>query len=204
MTLSPLILFSPSSSCGPFQEYQTFAEPFMNFIESYWRLERLWNFISSKTVLYSIILIFTSVCYFLYGKLLPFPAFSQSVSLVKSCGLNERIKVLEDQLTKEGEDQQFLMLKRRNESQNSQNQRNNSSNVSRRRPEIIERADQSKPRFSLLITIFKCAKQHFHGLKTHLKILPIINDNHLEGLNEARIRQKEKERGKFLKIDLPR
>jgi len=127
MTLSPLIIFSPSSSCGPFQGYQTFAEPFMNFIGSYWRLEQFWSVISSKTFLYSVILIFTSICYFLY---------------VKSCGLNERIKVLEDQLTKEGEDQQFLMLNRRNGS--SENQRNNSSNVSRRRPEIIERADQMR------------------------------------------------------------
>jgi hypothetical protein len=70
MTLSPLIIFSPSSSCGPFQGYQTFAEPFMNFIGSYWRLEQFWSVISSKTFLYSVILIFTSICYFLYGKIL--------------------------------------------------------------------------------------------------------------------------------------
>lgn len=70
MTLSPLILFSPSSSCGPFQENKTFAEPFMNFVESFWRFDKFWSIISSKTFLYSVILIFTSIFYFLYGKVL--------------------------------------------------------------------------------------------------------------------------------------
>lgn len=119
--MAAIIILPPSLFCGPFQEFKEFTEPFENLIHDPGVL-KAWKLLSSKTVMYTIIVIAFAFCYFYQ---------------VKSTGLAERIRILELQLKKEEEDQKFV-FKQRTQHHNS---RLDISRLSNQPRTIIERAD---------------------------------------------------------------
>ena len=129
VTISATVLLPPSPHCGPFQQFEEFSTPFMQFIQSSnSKLAECWNFATSKPVLYTAIVLVFGVIYFYQ---------------VRSSGLAERIRVLEQQLKKEEEDKQFLIIRKRNR-ESSQPASQPTQRSSNSRPSIIENANMMR------------------------------------------------------------